>query len=90
MHNRFDEETVDNDIALLKLPRAVTFPYACLPTAPPKEGEKCTVMGWGKRRPQDIRGSKRLREAVVSKTLFFLIKRDLIFILVEIKFLTFP
>lgn len=64
-HPKFDPVTIDNDIALLKLPRAVQLPFACLPNMEPIVGEKCTIMGWGKRKMNDLRGSKRLREAQV-------------------------
>lgn len=65
-HPDYDPDTVDNDIALLKLPKAIPLPYACLPTntsLPIKQN--CTIIGWGKRTPNDYLGSKYLREAQV-------------------------
>lgn len=75
VHRKFNSITVDNDIALLKLPRAVSLPYACLPRDEPIVGEKCTIMGWGKKKMNDFRGAKRLREAQVGNSIIFLFLR---------------
>lgn len=75
-HPDYDADTVDNDIALLKLPTSVKLnqyqlipaclpqPYQTLPTT-----KLCTIIGWGKRRTTDIFGTDILQEAQV----FFLI-----------------
>lgn len=68
LHPRFDQKTVDNDIALLKLPRAVKLPVACMPNRRPSTASKCTIMGWGKKRFGDRDGSPILREAHVQIT----------------------
>lgn len=66
VHPDFNAVTIDNDIAMLKLPKTVPMTFACLPAREPKVGESCTIMGWGKRKMNDFRGSKILREASVS------------------------
>nr|CAH7721651.1 unnamed protein product [Callosobruchus chinensis] len=62
-HPKFDYKTVDNDIALLMLPRPVHIPVACLPTKRPKPRQLCSVMGWGKVDPEDVYGIPVLHEA---------------------------
>ncbi|XP_063917963.1 vitamin K-dependent protein C [Zophobas morio] len=62
-HPKFNHKTVDNDIALLQLPRAVNIPIACLPDRGPRPTEICTVMGWGKLRASDTYGTHILHEA---------------------------
>ena len=71
-HSRFEWESVNNDIALIKLDKPVsqsaTTGYSCVPgsdlDAPP--GTVCTVVGWGKNRKySNRRSSKRLRQAKV-------------------------
>ncbi|CAH0556970.1 unnamed protein product [Brassicogethes aeneus] len=62
-HPRFNHQTVDNDIALLLLPRAVKIPVACLPRRKPRAGELCSVMGWGKVNTYHRYGSTILNEA---------------------------
>ncbi|CAH2000051.1 unnamed protein product [Acanthoscelides obtectus] len=62
-HPKFDYKTVDNDIALLMLPRPVHIPVACLPTKRPKPRQLCSVMGWGKVDPDDVYGVPILHEA---------------------------
>ncbi|XP_066157891.1 uncharacterized protein [Euwallacea fornicatus] len=62
-HPRFEIKTVDNDIALLLLPRSVRVPVACLPNKKPKAGQLCSVMGWGKVRTSDFYGVPLLHEA---------------------------
>ncbi|KFB42205.1 AGAP006120-PA-like protein [Anopheles sinensis] len=70
-HPRYDKKTVDNDVALLKLPREVEpsnfIGYACLPMryqALPT-GHTCTIIGWGKKRHNDEAGTDILHEAEV-------------------------
>lgn len=67
LHPRFNHKTVDNDIALLKLPRGVRLPVACMPNKRPNSDTKCTIMGWGKKKFSDRDGSSLLREARVIK-----------------------
>ncbi|XP_058466948.1 hepatocyte growth factor-like protein [Malaya genurostris] len=70
-HPRYDKKTVDNDVALLRLPRDVErsnfVGYACLPeryqTLP--TGHTCTIIGWGKKRHNDDAGTDVLHEAEV-------------------------
>ncbi|CAG9864734.1 unnamed protein product [Phyllotreta striolata] len=62
-HPKFNYKTVDNDIALLMLPRAVDGPVACLPNRRPKTKQVCSVMGWGKVDPEDVYGVPVLHEA---------------------------
>lgn len=70
-HPRYDKKTVDNDVALLRLPREVErsnfIGYACLPeryqTLP--TGHTCTIIGWGKKRHSDDAGTDVLHEAEV-------------------------
>lgn len=70
-HPRYDKKTVDNDVALLRLPRDVErsnyVGYACLPErfqALPT-GNTCTIIGWGKKRHSDEAGTDILHEAEV-------------------------
>lgn len=70
-HPRYDKKTVDNDVALLKLPREVErsnfIGYSCLPEryqALPT-GHTCTIIGWGKKRHNDDAGTDILHEAEV-------------------------
>ncbi|XP_062541695.1 uncharacterized protein LOC134209702 [Armigeres subalbatus] len=70
-HPRYDKKTVDNDVALLRLPRDVErstyVGYACLPErfqALPT-GNTCTIIGWGKKRHSDDAGTDVLHEAEV-------------------------
>lgn len=72
IHPEFNAITIDNDIAMLKLPKAISMPFACLPIREPKVGESCTIMGWGKRKMNDFRGSKKLREATVNILICFI------------------
>ncbi|KAJ8935047.1 hypothetical protein NQ318_004508 [Aromia moschata] len=62
-HPKFDYKTVDNDIALLMLPRSVRTQVACLPNKRPKVGQLCSVMGWGKIHTGDVYGIPILHEA---------------------------
>lgn len=65
-HPKFDYKTVDNDIALLMLPRPVKTQVACLPKKKPKPGQLCSVMGWGKIDTGDLYGVPVLNEAKVN------------------------
>ncbi|KAJ8975917.1 hypothetical protein NQ317_007760 [Molorchus minor] len=64
-HPKFDYKTVDNDIALLLLPRQVQTQVACLPNKAPKVGQPCSVMGWGKVHSSDVYGIPILHEPKV-------------------------
>ena len=50
-HGSFNEETLENDIAILRLSDSVVFNTfvhpVCLPTTPAAEGEDGLIMGWG-------------------------------------------
>lgn len=71
-HPKYDKKTVDNDVAMLKLPREMIpsafIGFACLPdkfqSLP--VGAQCTIIGWGKKRDQDDAGTNVLHEAEVS------------------------
>nr|AWU67091.1 putative trypsin [Crangon crangon] len=73
----YDDDTFEHDIALLKLPRPVTYNKyilpACLPeidTVPPMRS-KCVVSGWGKEKETHIFGSdvlKHVRVPIVTKS----------------------
>jgi len=70
-HPDYDVETVDNDIALLKLRRPFKMTkyvsVACLP--PPLEYQAVsslgTILGWGKRKDTELYGSDVLHQAQV-------------------------
>ncbi|XP_017778876.1 PREDICTED: kallikrein-14 isoform X2 [Nicrophorus vespilloides] len=64
-HPKYDKQKVHNDIALLKLPKAVNLPAACLPTREPIYEEQCSIMGWGKLKDTDENGSNILQEAKI-------------------------
>ncbi|XP_075232907.1 uncharacterized protein LOC142331113 isoform X2 [Lycorma delicatula] len=71
-HPDYDADTVDNDIALLKLPMSVKLNQyqlipACLPQPyqPLPTTKLCTIIGWGKRRTTDAFGTDILQEAQV-------------------------
>lgn len=66
LHPRFNHQTVDNDIALLRLPRGVRLPPVCLPATPPETQEMCFIMGWGKVNSSDEYGTTKLHEAKVN------------------------
>lgn len=74
IHPKFNHKTVDNDIAMLKLPMAVKMPVACLPNRPPVPKEMCSIMGWGKVTSTDVYGTDVLHEAKVRKQLFTIIQ----------------
>lgn len=69
IHPKFNHRTVDNDIAMLKLPRPVKMPVACLPSRAPVPMEMCSIMGWGKVKSTDIYGTDVLHEARVSNNI---------------------
>lgn len=70
-HPQYDQDTVDNDLALLHLPTPVQteeqFGVACLPRARQSlpTNRTCTIIGWGKRKASDMFGTDILREAEV-------------------------
>ncbi len=71
VHEDFDIDTIDSDIALLKLkhpvPPSKYVNYACVPSVedilPPKT--LCYAVGWGKMKDTHIFGADVLREAQV-------------------------
>lgn len=71
IHPYYDPETVDNDVALLKLSSPARFgayiSAACLPRngAPLPVDRKCVILGWGKERHTAAMGSEVLQEAQV-------------------------
>ncbi|XP_017843609.2 uncharacterized protein LOC108600489 isoform X2 [Drosophila busckii] len=70
-HPNFDKRTVDSDVALLRLPKAVNatswIGFSCLPRPfqPLPKNVDCTVIGWGKRRNRDMVGTSVLHQADV-------------------------
>ena len=73
VHPEYDPETVDNDVALLRLPEAIKLGQqgirlACLPQ--PGQSlpitQKCTIIGWGKERSSHVFGTEVLHEAEVT------------------------
>lgn len=74
LHPLFSQRTIDNDIALLRLPVSVSLPVACMPTYKPRTNKKCAIMGWGKKKFSDFGGSPVLREAKVG----FVIARNIV------------
>ncbi|CAG0886266.1 unnamed protein product [Darwinula stevensoni] len=71
IHPDYDPETVDGDVALLRLPSPVKLNkyrrLACLPDAGDRvpESQLCTIIGWGKERNTNLFGTDQLREAEV-------------------------
>uniref|UniRef100_T1J342 Peptidase S1 domain-containing protein n=1 Tax=Strigamia maritima TaxID=126957 RepID=T1J342_STRMM len=71
IHPLYDSDTVDNDIALLKLSSPAQFDDyvtpACLPeySASLPVNQMCVILGWGKEGHGDLFGSNVLREAKV-------------------------
>lgn len=72
-HPKYNAHTVDNDIALLHLPRTLSpsdyTGIACLP-APWQDlpsDQLCTIIGWGKANASDEFGTDVLHEAKVEK-----------------------
>ncbi|XP_072940607.1 uncharacterized protein [Epargyreus clarus] len=72
VHPRYDPDTVANDVAMLRLPAPARpdlgHGIACLPQPnhilPPHT--TCVILGWGKKRATDVRGTRILHEAQVS------------------------
>jgi hypothetical protein len=71
-HPGYDADTVDNDVALLRLPVDVRPDkyrgFACLPRHEqelPPAHRLCTIIGWGKKRSSDAFGTDVLHEATV-------------------------
>ncbi|XP_023721183.1 uncharacterized protein LOC111871972 isoform X1 [Cryptotermes secundus] len=71
-HPGYDADTVDNDVALLRLPMEVHpdkyQAFACLPRHEqelPPAHQMCTILGWGKKRSSDAFGTDILHEAMV-------------------------
>jgi len=71
-HPGYDADTVDNDVALLRLPVDVRPDkyrgFACLPRHEqelPPAHRLCTIIGWGKKRSSDAFGTDILHEATV-------------------------
>lgn len=66
IHPKYDDDTVNNDIALIKLQRGLNFNDFIQPACIPKkaneaadyaEGEWLTISGWGNSRPVDPSGN---------------------------------
>jgi hypothetical protein len=76
-HPRYDPDTVDNDLALLRLWRWPA-PYPAMPACLPRPhqplppGTACTILGWGKRRQGALTGAQQLQQAEVSELAVFL------------------
>lgn len=73
LHPDYNPDTVDNDVALLKIPDAggdvPDFPSACLPEHGedlPPTGSHCTIVGWGKEKNTHVFGTDVLHEAEVN------------------------
>lgn len=70
IHPKYNKQTVDNDIAMLMLPRSIQpskhTAFACLPSSfQPLPDIRCTIIGWGKMSNDDDAGSDVLKEAEV-------------------------
>ena len=79
LHPDYNPDTVDNDVALLKIPETTDhrssgqgsswdFPSACLPEDGedlPPTGSHCTIVGWGKEKNTHVFGTDVLHEAEV-------------------------
>lgn len=71
IHPEYDADTVDNDVAMLRLPVTLTASpsrgIACLPAPnqPLPANQLCTIIGWGKSRVTDDFGTDILHEARV-------------------------
>ena len=80
LHPKYNPDTVDYDVALLRIPTDENEELpedqnvACLPGPGqplPPVGTKCTIIGWGKEKNSDVMGTDILHEAeipIVSKT----------------------
>lgn len=71
IHPKYDADTVDNDIAMLRLPVTLTPSpargIACLPglNQPLPANQLCTIIGWGKSRVTDDFGTDVLHQAQI-------------------------
>jgi hypothetical protein len=71
LHPDYNRDTVDNDMALLRLPEPVelgkSVGLACVPeqAEPLPETEHCTIIGWGKEKKSHFFGTEVLHEARV-------------------------
>lgn len=71
IHPEYDADTVDNDVALLRLPVMLTPSpsrgIACLPAPkqPLPTNQFCTIIGWGKSSVMDDFGTDELHEVKV-------------------------
>lgn len=71
IHPEYDADTVDNDVALLRLPVTLTSSpsrgIACLPAPkqPLPTNQLCTIIGWGKSSVTDDFGTDVLHEVKV-------------------------
>ena len=73
LHPAYNPDTVDNDVALLKIAMdeeddPSTFGVACLPRPSqelPPAGSKCTIIGWGKEQSAHVFGTDVLHQAEV-------------------------
>ncbi|GAV00955.1 hypothetical protein RvY_11735 [Ramazzottius varieornatus] len=75
IHAHFDTDTIENDIALIKISSSIRYDNhvqpACLPNASEDDDlmlntTRCVILGWGKRRPYARYGADVLHEAEVS------------------------
>ena len=71
VHDHFDSDTIDNDIALLKLAKPAAegenIGYACVPETEDRipVNTLCYAVGWGKMKDTHLFGTDVLREAPV-------------------------
>lgn len=79
IHPEYDADTVDNDVALLRLPislsPSISRGIACLPAPKqplPPPNQLCTIIGWGKSRATDDFGTDVLHEAKVSRIIYYI------------------
>ncbi|KAB7503609.1 Transmembrane protease serine 5, partial [Armadillidium nasatum] len=68
-HPLYDPATVDNDVALLRLPEPIHLGDKIFPACVPDQGSslpvgsQCTIIGWGKERNNHFFGTDVLNEA---------------------------
>ena len=73
LHPDYNRDTVDNDMALLRLPEPVrlgkSVGLACVPQQAEllPDTEHCTIIGWGKEKKSHFFGTEVLHEARVGK-----------------------
>lgn len=71
VHPEYDADTVDNDVAMLRLPVTLSASasrgIACLPGSnqPLPTNHRCTIIGWGKSRVTDDFGTDVLHQAEI-------------------------